>query len=177
VKKIVTFLSILSVILIVSNCNNPEAQKESGREIETQEPARQAAIDFTLVDLDGVERTLSQQKGNVVLVDFWASWCRPCVVEIPHLKEFHDKYQDQGLILWGVSLDNKEEKMMEFIQKLNINYTILLGNQAVANKYNVQGIPTTFLYDKKNRIAYKHVGFAPGMEKQLEEEILELLNE
>lgn len=173
-KKIVTFLSILLVIFMFSSCNNPE-QKESTKE--TEEPSRNAAIDFTLYDLDGVELTLSEQKGNIVLVDFWATWCPPCVVEIPHLIEFHDKYKDRGLVLWGVSLDNKREKIVDFVDKHNINYTILLGNQSVAKSYNVQGIPTTILFDKENRIAYKHVGFAPGMEEQLEEEILQLLNE
>lgn len=176
-KKIVTCLSMFLVLFIVSSCNNPEARKESKKETETEKPSRKAAIDFTLIDLDGTERTLSQQKGNVVLVDFWATWCPPCVEEIPHLKDFYEKYQDQGLILWGVSLDNKKEKIIEFVQKHDINYTILIGNQTVANQYNVQGIPTTILYDKENRIARKHVGFASGMEEQLEEEIRELLNE
>ncbi len=168
---IITALLVLTTILI-SNCRRSEPQEKP----QQGEISREEAIDFTLIDLDGIERTLSEQKGNVVLVDFWATWCPPCRDEIPHLKELHASYKDKGLIVWGIGLDN-EEKLREFVSENDIEYPILVGDESVGQKYDVQGIPTTILCDKNNRIAFRHVGFAPGMEKDLEKEITQLLKE
>lgn len=158
---IITALLVLATILI-SNCRKSELQENP--------------FDFTLSDLDGIERTLSEQKGKVLLVDFWATWCPPCRDEIPHLKELHASYKDKGLVVWGVGLDD-EEKLREFVSENGIEYPILVGDESVSQKYDIQGIPTTILYNKKNEIAFRHVGFALGMEKDLEKEITQLLKE
>ena len=163
-KNIITIciLFVLSSILI-SNCRKPEPQEE-------------IAHDFTLMGLDGIERTLSEQKGNVVLVDFWATWCPPCKVEIPYLKEIYATYKDEGLVVWGVGLDD-EEKLRAFVQQHGIEYPILIGDKALSQKYSIQGIPTTIIFDKEMKIAHRHVGFSPGMEKDFENEISLLLKE
>jgi len=184
VKRIVVFFVVSFVFaLFIWNCSNDgskeKSKSDSGKqkgEPQQNSVQRDYAIDFTLTGLDGVERTLSEQKGSVVIVDFWATWCPPCRVEIPHLKKIYDTYKDKGLIVWGIGLD-KEEKLSQFAQENSINYPVLVGNQTIAKQYNVQGIPTTFLYDKKNRIAYRHTGFAEGMEKDFEKEIVGLLQE
>ncbi len=139
-------------------------------------PQQETKEDFSLIDLDGVERTLSEQKGKVVLVDFWATWCPPCRVEIPYLIKIYDTYKDQGLIVWGIGLD-EEGKLRTFAEEHEINYPILVGNQTVSQKYNVQGIPTTILFNKKGTIAFRHVGFSPDLEKEFEKEIEQLLKE
>jgi len=154
------------------SCSN-QSSKEKPKQGSVQ---RKEAIDFTLTGLDSVERTLSAQKGSVVVVDFWATWCPPCKAEIPHLKNIYNSYKDQGLVMWGVGLDD-EAKLRQFAGDFDINYPILVGTRSIGQQYDVQGIPTTFLFDKNNRIAFKHVGFAPGMEKDIEKEIKQLLNE
>jgi len=185
VKKIVAFFVISFLFaLLISNCSNDAPKEKSGsgsgektEGAEQKSAKRGSAIDFTLKGLDGIERTLSMQKGSVVVVDFWATWCPPCKVEIPYLKDIYDIYKDQGVIVWGVGLDNDEKKLSKFAEDFSINYPVLLGNRTVAQQYDVQGIPTTYLFDKNNRIAFKHVGFAAGMEKDFEKEIKQLLNE
>ncbi|OQX50838.1 MAG: hypothetical protein B5M53_11730 [Candidatus Cloacimonas sp. 4484_209] len=185
-KKLPVVLFLLIAVFVL-NCKNNSPQQSKNKEqlkvetnVQTQETTknneRKQAIDFTLTDLNGKQRTLSEQKGKVVLVDFWATWCPPCKVEIPYLKKLYAAYKDQGFSVWGVGLD-KEEKLRQFVKEYDIEYPTLLGTRTVAQQYDVQGIPTSVLFDKNNRIAYHHVGFAPGMEKELEKEIKELLAE
>ncbi len=172
-KKIITIsvLFVLATTLILNCRNEPREEPHPG------ETSREEAIDFTLTGIDGIERTLSEQTGKVVLVDFWATWCPPCKVEIPYLKEIYATYKDEGLVIWGVGLDD-EKKLRAFVQQYDIEYPILIDDtKTVGSKYSIQGIPTTILYDKKGRIAFKHVGFAPGMEKDLENEVVLLLKE
>lgn len=171
-KSALISVFLITSLIFVLSCQNSEPQ-EKPQQVET---SRQEAIDFTLIGLDGIERTLSEQKGNVVVVDFWATWCAPCKVEIPHLQQLYTSYKDQGLVMWGVGLD-REDKLRDFANENDIEYPILIGNNELPKKYDVQGIPTTFLFDKNNRIAFRHVGFAPGMEKDLENEISQLLKE
>lgn len=127
-----------------------------------------------LKDLEGNEYTLSGQKGKVVIIDFWATWCRPCLQSIPIFISLYDKYKDQGLLVLGVGLD-KEESLRRFAKQYNISYPILVGNQEVARKYGVQAIPTTCIIDKNGNLADKHVGLIPGMQEALEEKIESLL--
>lgn len=171
-KKYVPMVILLLVFLfVVAQCRKgetPEPTPDTGSRVQ--------AIDFSLVGIDGANYTLSAQKGKVVLVDFWATWCPPCREEIPHLKKLHEQFSEQGLIVWGVGLD-EEGKLRAFAQEQDISYPILVGNQSVGQDYGVQGIPTTFLFDKENRIAFKHVGFSQGMEEDFKKEIEQLLKE
>ena len=173
-KKLIIILTyLLLTVIFLTSCKN-SGQQDTPHQGEI---SREAAIDFTLVDLDGVKRTLSEQTGKVVLVDFWTTWCPPCKVEIPHLKELYSLYSDEGLVVWGVGIENKTSLKL-FAEEYGIEYPILVDDtKIVASKYNVQSIPTTILFDKKNRIAYRHVGFRPGMEKELKTEIELLLKE
>lgn len=173
ISGVILLAVFVSFFLGCSERGSKEEAKEKPKQDSVQ---RKEAIDFTLTDLDNVERTLSAQKGSVVVVDFWATWCPPCKVEIPYLKNMYDSYKDQGLVMWGVGLDD-EAKLRKFAGDFEINYPILVGTRALGQQYDVQGIPTTFIFDKSNRIAFKHVGFAAGMEKSFEEEIKQLLNE
>jgi thiol-disulfide isomerase/thioredoxin len=172
VKKITSyFLLFLIVLLFCIQC-----QKNETPEPTPDTDSRAPAIEFSLVGIDGANYTLSAQKGKVVLVDFWATWCPPCIEEIPHLVELHKEYNEKGLVVWGVGLDN-EAKLRAFADEKGVVYPILVGNETVGQDYGVQGIPTTLLFDKKNRIAFKHVGFSQGMEEQLKKEIEQLLKE
>ncbi len=138
---------------------------------------RRQAPDFTLADLSGSQHSLSDFRGKVVLLDFWATWCGPCRKEIPHLVKFYDAYKPQGFVILGVGLD-KEANLSRFASQIGMNYIVLADEKGVAGKlYVIRSIPRTLIIDKKGRIAFDHTGFAPGMEVEMEAEILTLLAE
>lgn len=141
-----------------------------------QEP-RAAAQDFKRTDLNGTPLTLSSFRGKVVLLDFWATWCPPCVEEIPQFKELHATYKDKGLQVIGISMDvGGPEAVKSFVKSNGISYSIAMGDEYIARAYGgVVGLPTTFLIDKKGRIAKKFYGYRP--KSFFEKEIQALLAE
>lgn len=116
---------------------------------------------WELKDVKGNPVKLSDFKGKVVILDFWATWCPPCRAEIPHFIGLQDKYGKQGLVIVGVSVDEGgPEVVSSFVKANKINYPIVLGNLDVAQKYDAtDGIPTTFVIDRKGNIVSKHLGF------------------
>src|SRR5271156_3906590 len=120
-----------------------------------------AAPAWELKDVKGNTVKLSDFKGKVVIVDFWATWCPPCRAEIPHFVKLQDKYAKQGLVIVGISVDEGGAEVVSSFAKANkINYPIALGNQDVAEQYGAtDGIPTTFVIDRKGNIISKHLGF------------------
>lgn len=119
--------------------------------------------DFTLLSLDGEEITLSNLKGRVVIVDFWATWCPPCRNSIPALINLFNKYQGQGFTVLGISMEDRAT-LEKYRDQNNIPYPILLGNKEVAKAYNVQAIPHMFIIDKKGQVRKTQLGFAPELE-------------
>jgi len=140
------------------------------------EKDRHPAVDFTLKDADGKTVKLSDYKGKVVLLDFFATWCGPCKIEIPWFMEFERKHKDRGFSVLGVSMDDEGwEVVKPFLQDLNVNYRVVIGNDFTAQAYGgVDALPTTFLIDREGRIAAVHVGlagkkdFENGIEKLLQ---------
>ena len=136
------------------------------------------APDFTLEDLQGNRVSLSDFKGKVVVLDFWATWCRPCMMEIPQLDKFYTEYKDNGLEVIGVALDRDPEVVSRFIKNLGTSYLVLMGNQTVARIYGAQAIPTTYILDRVQIARFRHVGFHPLKTAwALEKEITTLLAE
>ncbi len=129
---------------------------------------RVAAPDFTLNDADGKPITLSALKGKVVLLDFWATWCGGCKIEIPWYIEFDKKYRGQGLAVLGVSMDEDGWKAVKpFLAKgkdeetggnMAMQYPIVIGNDDIARKYGLQTLPVTLLLDRDGKIAVAHRG-------------------
>ena len=106
------------------------------------------APDFQVIDLKGQELSLEKYRGQVVLLDFWATWCIPCRAEMPHLKKVYDTYKDQKLEIIGISLDRTRAVLDSYIEKQDITWPQFLDNgRAVTKMYNVTGIPATFLID------------------------------
>jgi len=114
---------------------------------------------FTLTDIFGETLSLSDYKGKVVMLDFWATWCGPCRIEIPGFVELQDRYRDQGLSIIGISLDDSSEPVMEFYKQFKMNYSVAVGNDSLGALYGgIFGMPTTFLIGRDGRIYSKHVG-------------------
>jgi peroxiredoxin len=117
------------------------------------------APDFSLLDLDGKPVTLAGYPGQVVLLDFWATWCAPCRTEIPRLVEFQDRYHPQGLQVIGISMDDGPKPVRAFYQQFKMNYPVALGSEKLAASYGgVLGLPITFLIARDGKIAAKYVG-------------------
>ena len=116
------------------------------------------APDFSVTDLSGRPLRLSDYRGKVVILDFWATWCEPCKQEIPHFVELQSKYP-QGLQVIGISMDDDEEPVRAFQQQYKMNYPVALGAPKLADQYGgVLGLPITFVIDREGRIASRHIG-------------------
>jgi peroxiredoxin len=124
---------------------------------------RRLAPEFTLKDLDGRDVRLADFRGQVVMVNFWATWCPPCRAEIPDFIELQDQQGSKGLRIVGISLDDEgAAKVAPFAAQNRINYTMLVNGNAAASAFGVsEGIPTTYLLDRQGRIVERRVGVAP----------------
>ena len=136
---------------------------------------RKPAPDFELKDVNGKVVHLSDYKGKVVLLDFWATWCGPCGIEIPWFTEFQRKYKDRGFTVLGVSMDDGGWKDVKpFVAEQKINYQIVLGDDKTSDRYgDVEALPTTFVIDREGRIASVHVGLVD--KKEFDDAIQQLL--
>ena len=134
------------------------------------------APDFSLTGFDGREVTLSELRGQVVIVNFWASWCLPCREEAAYLEQTWRKYKDQGVVFIGVDYVDTEKKALAYIQEFDITY--LNGpdlKTRISQAYNIQGVPETFFVAKNGELRGVHIG--PLVSPQLDDKIEELLAE
>ena len=137
---------------------------------------RKSAADFTLTDARGNSVRLSNYRGKVVLLDFWATWCGGCKVEIPWYLEFRKKYKRNGLALLGVSLDEGGWKVVKpFLKHKKWKYTVVMGTDEVAKRYEVSSMPVTLLIDRDGKIAASHSGLVD--KSAFESEIVRVLHE
>ncbi len=136
---------------------------------------RKSAPDFALKDADGKVVHLSDYRGKVVLLDFWATWCGPCKIEIPWFMEMQRQDKDRGLEVLGVAMDDEGwEAVKPFLAQMGVNYRVVIGNDMTAQLYGgVDALPTTFLIDRSGKIAAVHVGLAS--KKDFEDGIEQLL--
>ena len=137
---------------------------------------RRDAPDFTLKDADGKTVHLSQYRGKVVLLDFWATWCDPCRLEIPWFIDLQRKNKDRGFEVLGVSMDDEGwEVVKPFMKSVGMNYRVVIGNDETTQMYGgVDSLPSTFLIDRQGKIAAIHIGLASR--KVFEDGVEELLH-
>jgi thiol-disulfide isomerase/thioredoxin len=129
---------------------------------------------FSLTDISGIKLSLADYQGKVVMLDFWATWCGPCRMEIPGFVELQNRYGPEGFVAIGISMDADAEPVVEFYKQFKMNYRVALGNDRLAEAYSAGwALPTTFLVGRDGRIYAKHVGATdPAI---FEQEIKELL--
>lgn len=118
---------------------------------------------WKLTDLNGHEVGSAELKGKVVVLDFWATWCVPCIGEIPGYIELQKKYGSQGLVIVGVSVDQKKpEYVRKFVQAKGMNYTVAMADDSIGDVFGgLDAIPTTFLISREGRIVNRKVGAMP----------------
>lgn len=131
------------------------------------------APNFTLADVNGKKVSLTSFRGHPLVVDFWATWCGPCKVEIPWFEKLHDQYASQGLEILGVSADDldkddpaklftEKRDIADFVQKMHMNYPVLIDADSIANSYGgLDALPTTFYIDKNGKVVASTVGLPP----------------
>ncbi len=138
--------------------------------------ARPAAPTFTLHDANGATINLADYKGKVVLLDFWATWCTGCKLEIPWYIEFQEKYSGRGLASIGVAMDDEGwRKVKPYLVEHPINYPIVIGDAAFGRRFGITALPVTLLIDREGRIADSHSGVV--VKDAWEQEIQALLAE
>ena len=134
------------------------------------------APDFTLSDLNGQSVTLSQLRGSVVVVDFWATWCGPCKEELPHLQALYARYKSRGLIVLALDVGESANTARSYVSSKNYTFTVLLDSKStVVQQYGVRGIPATFIVDTQGIVRKTTMGYSASMEKELEQAIVPLL--
>ena len=137
-----------------------------------------AAPDFTLKSISGENLKLSEYRGEVVLINFWASWCGPCRQEMPVLSELHDKYKALGFTVLGVNVEEDSGKARKLLKKMSVSFPVLLDNESVVSKqYDVVAMPSTVLVDRNGNMRYLHKGYKPGLEDVYLQQVRELIRE
>jgi len=136
------------------------------------------APDFTLLSSTGENVRLAEQRGQVVMLNFWASWCGPCRKEMPLLDDMSKRYSAAGFILYGVNVEEDNTDAKKLIKELGVSFPILYDTESKASSlYNVDAMPTTVVIDKKGEIRYINRGYKAGDENKYRDQIRELIKE
>ena len=118
-----------------------------------------SAPNFSLVDLDQRNVDLTTYRGKVVVLDFWATWCAPCLTEMPRFVEWQQEYGARGLQVIGISMDDEAPPVRAAFQKYRLNFPVVMGDEKLGEMYGgILGLPITFLIDRNGKIRFKHQG-------------------
>jgi len=168
--------AVRSLVLLMACLSVADALARKGSTTLIAAHERKPAPDFSLADARGARVSLAAQKGRVVLLDFWATWCAGCKVEIPWYVEFHKKYAGQGLVSIGAAMDDEGwARVKPYLAEHPIPYPIVIGNPDLLQPYDIKNLPVTLLIDRQGRIADAHAGVVD--KEAWEQEITQLLRE
>ena len=160
--------TLLGAILVIFTVSTLAASSLEG----------QVAPDFVLRSATGENLRLSEYRGDVVLINFWATWCGPCRQEMPLLDDLYGRYQRVGFNLLGINIDEDSRRAMQMVQELGVNFPVLFDeNKEVSKLYKVEAMPVTVLLDREGTVRYVHHGYKPGYEQNYLNEIRSLLRE
>ena len=163
------------IILFLVGCQQKTGEEDGIRKTLPKE-GDDAPL-FSLKLLDDGEFRLADMKGKPVVLNFWASWCPPCRMSIPKVKQLQEKFKDSKVVILGINVENDAGIAANFARKERINYAILTGNEKVERAYRVSGIPAFLVIDTEGRIVKRYDGYFPGMEKEWDKIITEALQE
>ncbi|MFZ5756442.1 MAG: TlpA family protein disulfide reductase [Pseudomonadota bacterium] len=136
------------------------------------------APDFTLKSTSGKNVRLAEQRGDVVMINFWATWCGPCRQEMPLLEKLHGKYKDLGFTLLGINVEADDSGMAKYLKDVPVSFPILRdGENRIARLYGVDGMPSTVIVDRGGKVRFVHRGYKPGYEQKYEQQIKQLVME
>jgi len=167
--RINPIFAAMAIVTVTAICVAAGAELQSAA-------GRRPAPNFSLTDDKDAKISLSDLKGKVVLVNFWATWCHGCKEEIPWYTEFAGKYKDTGLVVIGISTDDDGWKAVKpFLQEKKLNYSVVIGNNTLANQYGLDAMPLSVLVDRDGKIADSHPGVVD--KNSWEQEIQKLLQE
>ncbi len=136
------------------------------------------APDFVLKSSSGENMRLSEYRGDVVMINFWATWCGPCRQEMPLLDDLYSRYQRVGFNLLGINIDDDSRRAMQMIEELEVKFPVLFDeSKEVSKLYQVEAMPVTVLVDREGKVRHVHHGYKPGYEDKYLTEIRSLLRE
>jgi len=160
--------TLLGAILLIAAASGLASSSLEGQE----------APDFVLKSATGENLRLSEYRGDVVMINFWATWCGPCRQEMPLLDDLYGRYQRVGFNLLGVNIDDDSRRAMQMVEELGVNFPVLFDEtKDVSRLYRVEAMPVTVLVDREGRVRHVHHGYKPGYEEKYLTQIRSLLRE
>ena len=136
------------------------------------------APNFTLKNTQGENLNLVEQRGQIIVINFWASWCGPCRKEMPILQTFHNKYNSLGMSVWGINVEQENQAGRDFLAGLNLSFPIFFDSRnTVAADYQVEAMPTTVIIDRNGKVRYAFKGYKDGYEQKYAKAIKQLIRE